>query len=313
MSSLVPEPITQHAGQVDGVHIYLFIVMGFWFVACNAAMVYFALRYRRKKPGQKAISTVHHHNGLEVLWTAIPTIIVLFTFGYSTKVWYEMRTPPEDAMEIRVRGQKWSWSFQYENGRTTAGDLYIPKGVPVKLNMKSQDVVHSLFIPRFRYKEDVVPNVFTYMWFKADKVGEFPIFCAEYCGDQHSQMLGTVHVLDEASWERFQNNEPLDPNAAPLTPVEHGEDLFVKRGCLGCHSTDGTAGIGPTFKGLYGKKEVLADGTTVDVEDNYLMESIYRPNVKLVAGYNAGLMPAFEGQLTDDDVADLITYIKTLK
>ncbi len=312
MSELFSGQVTELGGRVDTVQFFLILVMAFWFVACNAVLVYFMLKYRRKSPDQK-VSNVKGNHLLEMAWTVIPTIMVIVIFVYGINVWTDLRTPPEDAMQINVTAQRWSWGFKYPNGRTTAGDLYVPQGVPVKLNMLSSDVLHSLFIPEFRVKEDVVPSLFTHLWFQAEKVGIYNLFCTEYCGDDHSAMLGKVHVLDPDTWERFEKNLPLDPNAVPLTPLENGKELFTKRACIGCHSIDGSPANGPTFLGIYGKQETLSDGSVITVDDNYIMESIKRPNVKLVQGYPTGLMPAFEGQLSDEDIADIITYIKTLK
>ena len=321
MSSMFPNQVTELGARVDTVQFFLIAVMAFWFVACNAVMVYMLLKYRRTSDTQET-STVKGHHLLEMAWTIIPTIMVGIIFYFGINVWTDMRQPPEDAMEIRVQGQKWSWSFTYVDGpeslqgRNTAEDLYVPQGQPIKLTMKSADVLHSFFVPEFRIKEDVVPSLFTTLWFKADKAGEYNIFCTEYCGDNHSQMFGKVHVLDPETWLRFVNKEPLDPNDRPKTPLELGEELYVKRACKGCHSTDGLAIIGPSFKGLYGKTEsVMINGveSQVTVDDNYIMESIKQPEAKLVTGYPAKTMPAYEGQLTDEDIANLITYIKTLK
>jgi cytochrome c oxidase subunit 2 len=239
--------------------------------------------------------------------------IIIFIYGI--KVWTDRRTMPDDseAYVVEVTGQKWAWSFRYPDGRTTAQDLYVPEGKKVKLRMNSQDVLHSFFIPHFRIKEDVVPSFYTYLWFQADKAGSYNIFCTEYCGDQHSGMLGKVHVLDPEIWLRFENNLPLDPNKRPLTPLENGEQLYVKRACEGCHSRDGSQVIGPTFKGLYGRSEIMADGTQITADENYIVESILYPNRKIVKGYPANQMPSFEGQLSEQDISDLITFIKTLE
>jgi cytochrome c oxidase subunit 2 len=310
--------VTELGARVDTVQLALILLMGFWFIACNAVMVYFLFRYKRKGPEDET-STARGNHMLEVVWTVVPTIIVVIIFVAGIDVWTDMRTPPENTMDIRVRGQKWSWTFIYEgnqnpelSGRVSPSDLYIPAGVPVKFNMKSQDVLHSMFIPEFRVKEDVVPSQFTYLWFQADKPGVYNIFCTEYCGDQHSGMLGKVYVLDQAAWERFLANEPIDPKEKKRTPLENGEYLYVKYNCKGCHSIDGTANIGPTFQGLYGREEIMADNATITADDNYIMESIKQPEAKLVKGFAGGQMPAFEGLLTDDQIADIITYIKTL-
>lgn len=308
MSSIMGQP-TELAWQVDKVQFFILLVMAFCFVACNAVLIYFMLRYRRKSPDQE-VSTVAGNHVLEIVWTAIPTVVCFIIFYYGIVVWTDLRTPPEDAMEINVTGQKWSWAYEYADGRTVATDLYVPQGEAVRLVMKSVDVIHSFYIPEFRVKEDVVPSYYTNVWFKAEKPGSYNIFCAEYCGIEHSGMLGKLHVLTPEEWEAWQKEAEA---LKAMPPHERGKNLFSSRGCAGCHSIDGSSGIGPSIKGLYGSAEELANGSTVQVDENYLSTSILRPNAQIVAGYQPNQMPAFEGQLKEQDISDLIAYIKTLK
>jgi len=317
MSSMFPNHATELAGRTDNVQLFLIVIMGFWFIACNGAMIFMLLKYRRKGPDDKT-SPIKGNHLLETAWTVIPTILVLIIFIYGIDVWSEMRQPPEDAMQIDVRGQKWAWSFIYGDdiipgGRRVPSDLYVPQGVAVKLNMKSNDVLHSFYVPEFRIKEDVTPSWYTHLWFKADKVGDFRINCTEYCGNGHWRMSGTVHVLDPDTWQRFLKNEPLNPDERVRTPVEQGEYLYGKWACNGCHTTDGTPGIGPTLKGLMGRTEHFQDGASLVVDQSYVEESIKRPNAKIVAGFNSGQMPAFEEQLSQEDIDNLILFIQTLK
>ena len=317
MSELFPRGITEIGDRVDNVQIFLIIVMVFWYIACNAVLVYFMFRYKRKGPDDK-VSTIKGSHTLEWIWTLIPTVMCAIIFFYGVQVWEEMRTMPDDSESyvVEVTGKKWSWTFRHPDGRIEARDLYVPQGKKVKLKMNSLDVLHSFFIPAFRVKEDVVPSFYTYLWFKADKPGSYRVFCTEYCGDDHSVMMAQVHVLDPETWLRFENNEPLDPNKKILTPLENGEELYVKQGCNSCHTTDGAAAVGPSFAGLFGKEEViLVNGAEkmIEVDDNYLRKSIVNPNSEIVKGYPAGQMPAFEGLLSETDIADLITYIKSLQ
>ncbi len=314
MLSFFTGHISDMGGRVDTVQFFLIYLMAFWFILCNAVLVYLMLKYRRRGKDDKVTPLKGNHL-VEITWTVIPTILVIFIFVYGINVWTDMRTMPDDSESyvVDVRAQRWAWSFKYPDGRTTAGDLYVPVNQKIKLRMNSNDVLHSFFLPEFRVKEDVVPSMFTYLWFEGKKPGTYNIFCTEYCGKDHSQMLGKVHVLDIDTWERFENNLPLDPRDKPLTPLEAGEQLYVKRGCKGCHSSDGSAVLGPSFKGLYNRSGALQDGTSYVADDNYIMESIKYPNRKLVAGYPANQMPAFEGQLTEDDIANIIEYIKTLQ
>lgn len=306
---------TELGTRVDNVQIFLIFMMVFWFIACNAVLVYFMLKYRRKSSDEVTPDFKGNHT-LEIVWTVVPTILCIIIFFYGIQVWEDLQTPPADAMDIQVRAQKWSWTFEYDGGRITGGDLYVPEGKPVRLVMKSNDVLHSMFIPEFRVKEDVTPSMYTYLWFQGDVAGTYNIFCTEYCGKDHSAMLGKVHVLDMETWERFEKNLPLDPNETPKTPVESGEELYVKRGCKGCHSTDGSKVIGPTFLGLYNREStVLENGSEIQIvaDENYIAESINNPKAKLVMGYDPNAMPAFEGSLTESDIDDLIAFIKTLK
>lgn len=328
MSELFPY-VTELGWEVDKVQIFLIAMMAFWFIACNAVMVYFILRYKRKGPNDKVDTTKGNHT-LEVVWTVIPTILCFIIFYVGMKVWHELRTPPEDAMEIKVIGQKWSWNFEYTDpegnyvfdtdegsiqlaGRVTPGELFVPQGQSVKLLMKSTDVIHSMYIPEFRVKEDVVPNLYTHLWFNAAKAGTYHMFCTEYCGDEHSGMLGKVHVLTPEQWERFVRAEPIDPRDKKKVGAELGEELYTKHNCVGCHSSDGSKVIGPSFKGLIGRQFKTASGTDMTADENYIVESIKNPNKVMVAGYPANQMPAFDGIISDKEIEAIIDYIKTLQ
>lgn len=328
MSELFPY-VTELGRDVDLVQIGIILMMAFWFLACNAVMVYFILKYKRKGPNDK-VSTSRGNHTLEVVWTVIPSILVILIFWAGVVVWDDMRTMPEDAMEIKVEGRKWSWNFTYTDpkgehiyegaegeeikldGRVVTQDLYVPVGQNVKFTMSSIDVIHSMYVPEFRVKEDVVPGFYTYLWFRAEKPGTYNIFCTEYCGDDHSGMLGKVHVLEEATWERFVRDLPLDPRDKKRVGAELGEYLFVQQNCKGCHTTDGTASVGPTFQNLMGRTETMTDGSTIVVDENYIVESIYKPKAKIVAGYPDNQMASFEGILGQKEIDAIIDYIKTL-
>ena len=307
MSSLFPKSVTELGGQVDVIHLWLIAVMGFWFVACNGAMIYMLLRYREKGPNQKT-STVKGNHLLETAWTLIPTVICMFIFYYGVQAWSEMRTIPEGGYEVMVKAKKWSWTFTHPDGRIEAQNFYVPAGQPVKMTMKSVDVLHSFFIPEFRVKEDVVPSRYTQLWFQAEVPGTYNLFCTEYCGDDHSVMLGKVHVLDAEDWQKFLADE-LFPT---LTPEEEGARLFTTNGCIGCHSTDGSANKGPTLKGLFGTEETLVGGAKVAVDEVYLEKSIRDPGADIVEGYPTNLMTTFD-YLGQEQIDNIIIFIKTLK
>ncbi|RYF12245.1 MAG: cytochrome c oxidase subunit II [Deltaproteobacteria bacterium] len=296
------------AAQTDWLFNFILWISAFFMLLIVGLLVAFVWNYRRR-PGVEPERTATHHTPLELTWTIIPTILVVIIFYFGISGYMDIRTPPENAHEIQVTGQKWSWSFTYDNGLVDP-ELHVPVGEATKLIMRSEDVIHSLYIPAFRMKMDVVPGRYSDMYFKPTQVGRFQIFCAEYCGQSHSRMLSTVVVQtpeDYAAWLRDteEKNNKKDP-------VALGLDLYHTRGCLQCHSTDGSRGIGPSFHGLFGRQEKLSDGSTITVDENYIHESIIEPQAKVVAGY-APVMPTFKGKLKDVQIAGIIAWIKTLK
>ena len=294
---------------VQGVDLTFIIILGasvFFLVSITAVMIYFVIRYSRKR-NPKA-TNIEGNNTLEIVWTAIPLVLVLIMFYFGWLGFRPMRHVPEGAIPIKAVGQMWAWSFEYENGKKSA-ELIVPLNKPVKLNLFSRDVIHSLYIPAFRIKEDVVPGKNNYLWFTAQEEGEYNLFCAEYCGDRHSYMLSKVKVLPEADYNTWLA-------ASDVPAGEHpGLTLIKQNACITCHSQDGSRIVGPSFKGLFGKQEiVIAEGVEreITVDDAYIKRSIYEPNAEVVKGYNPGLMTPFKDKLTDDDVQKIIDYIKML-
>ena len=300
----MPEEASSWASRVDWINNVITAISVICIFGITAVMLFFAWKYRRKSDDQKT-SYITHNATIETVWTVIPTIICIFMFVFGYKVYHEMRNPPAGAMEINVTGFKWGWNFQYPNGKKTSGDLVVPVGEPVKLVMTSDDVIHSFFIPAMRVKEDVYNGNYSYLWFNPIKEGEYRIFCTEYCGTSHSEMIGKVKVLSKAAYEDFVNDK------VELPPAEMGAQLYESN-CKSCHTLDGSPKIGPSFKGLFsGAKHEMADGTQVTVDENYVRESIVNSKAKVVKGY-APIMPAFEGQFNDKQLAGLIAYLKTL-
>jgi cytochrome c oxidase subunit 2 len=245
----------------------------------------------------------HVSNTLEIVWTIVPLVVVLFIFFWSTAVYVKMSRYPADAMNIYIIGRQWMWKAQHPAGPREINELHIPVGRPVKLTMTSQDVIHSYFIPAFRMKQDVLPGRYSYQWFTPTKVGKYHLFCAEYCGAQHSGMIGTIEVMEEAKYQAWLAGAPRDePSQAAA-----GAKLFVQYQCNTCHGERA-----PTMAALYQSNVQLADGSTVVADDNYLRESIMDAPAKLVAGYPP-LMPSYRGQLNEEQVAQLVEYIKSLK
>jgi cytochrome c oxidase subunit 2 len=294
---------------VQGVDLTFIIILGvsvFFLVSITAVMIYFVIRYNRKR-NPKA-TNIEGNNTLEIVWTVIPLILVLIMFYFGWLGFRPMRQVPDDAIPVKVIGQQWSWSFEYENGKKSA-DLVVPINKPVKLNLFSRDVIHSLYIPAFRIKEDVVPGKNNYMWFTAQEQGEYNIFCSAYCGERHSYMLSKVKVLPEADYNAW-----LAASDAPAGEPA-GLTLMKQNACVTCHSQDGSRIIGPSFKGLFGKKEtVITNGVEreITVDEAYIKQSIYEPNADVVKGFNQGLMSSFKDKLTDDDIQKIIDYMKGL-
>jgi cytochrome c oxidase subunit 2 len=264
----------------------------------------------RDRPGYKGDPEALHNNALEIFWTVVPTFIVVWIFARGTVGYLDMAKPPEaDLLEIKVQAQKWAWSFEYPNGAIDV-HLHIPRDRPVKLIMRSDDVLHSLFIPAFRAKTDIVPGRYNVMWFQATKDGEYDLFCTEYCGDKHSEMLAKVFVTENAEYEKWVANAAKPPEA----PVEHGKWLYERRGCKSCHSIDGTKVIGPSFKGTWGKDVPLAAGSPVAFDENYVRESVLEPQAKSRDGYqSASAMPSYQGRLKEKEIMALAEYMKSLK
>lgn len=293
----------------------------FWFVHLSslvltigliAVIVYFVYKYRRKS-GDEVTPLITHNNKLEVTWSVIPLILTLIVFGWGYKVFMNQQVVPDDAYEVNVTAQKWIWQFTYENGARSTGKLHVPADRPVKLIMSSNDVIHSFYVPDYRLKQDVVPGRYTEMWFNAPEPGESIIYCTEYCGTGHSDMLGNVIVHEEEEFENWlAENAGGGSKPDDLAPAEWGEQLAQEWACTTCHSPDGSQMTGPTWKGVFGSEEQLADGSTVTVDENYIRESILEPNAKVVEGYPA-VMNTYQGQLNDEQINAIIEYIKTLK
>ncbi|SYZ72601.1 Cytochrome c oxidase subunit 2 [Candidatus Zixiibacteriota bacterium] len=305
----MPPQHSTFAGQVDSLFYFILYAASVFFAIVVFGIIYFAVRYRRghKKPAKPGPD---HNTALEIIWTLIPTILVVIVFFRGFKIYLEMNVPPKDAMEIKVTGQKWFWSFDYPNGASTVNELDVPVGKPVKLLMSSRDVIHGFYIPDFRIKADVVPNRYTITWFQATQTGTFNLFCTQYCGKGHSEMIAKVKVMGEREYDEWLASGTKAGEGMSL--ADFGAKLYVSKACATCHNVDGTANVGPTFKGIFGHPVKLSDGSSVMVDENYIRESILNPQAKIVAGYQP-VMPTFQGVLNDREVDALTAYIKTLK
>lgn len=306
----MPPASSTIASEVDALFYFIFYTAIVFFVLVMSLTAFFIIKYRRKGE-RKLTSGVAHNTKLEILWTVIPTILVIIVFFWGFKTYLRMNIAPKDALEIKVTGQKWFWTFDYPNGANSMNELVVPVGKPVKLLMSSQDVIHSFFVPDFRVKMDVLPNRYTITWFEALNVGEYDIYCAEYCGKGHSEMWGKVKVMSEEQYAGWLKEAAVDiPEGVSLE--EAGAMLYKSKACATCHSIDGIPGVAPSFLSKYGSLEKLADGSEVLVDENYIRESILNPQTKVVLGYQP-VMPTYQGALTDRQIDALIVYLKSLK
>lgn len=294
------------APMVDKTFYFIFWISVFFFVLISVLMVGFVIKYRAKDGQKPAKDALNHHLGLELTWTLIPLALVVAIFWVTFTTYMEMTTAPVDALQINVTGQKWKWMFDYST-KSGEPELIVPVNKPVKLRMRSEDVIHSLFIPAFRVKQDVVPGRYTYIWFEATEEGVYWIFCTEFCGTGHSEMIAKVRVV---TLEEFESWLGTPESIGERTPAEAGEQMFARYGCNQCHSVDGVASTGPTMLDAYNSERKLADGSTVLMDENYIRESLLDPGLKVRQGFQA-VMPTFQGKLTEDKIDWLIAYLKT--
>ncbi len=312
--SLFPKVTSSYGKEVDNLFWIIFWIAIFFFLLIQILMIYFVIRYRNRKENE--VSNIEGNTFLEIVWTVIPTIILIVIFFYGVYVFDNFqRRPPANAMEIKVIGHQWWWEFQYPNGYTIRDTLIVPVNKPIKLIMTSQDVIHSFFVRNFRIKEDLVPGRYTWTWFKVEEPGIYDIQCAEYCGSKHSLMIGYVKAIDIKDFENWIASVSREMDLSSLSPIERGKKIVQLKGCTSCHSVDGTALVGPTFKELYNHEVVVIEGgkeKKIIADENYLRESILNPNAKIVKGFQ-GIMPSYQGQLNEDDILAIIEYIKSLK
>jgi len=294
---------------VDSVFLFILAISVALLTGIVVTMIWFAVRYNRRR--HPVAEDVPDNLILEIAWVLLPLLIVLAMFFYGWKGFRFMRAVPANALTVKVYARMWQWSFEYENGRTE-GTLVVPAGRPVKLLITSRDVLHSLFIPAFRIKEDAVPGMQTYLWFLPDRAGEYDLFCSEYCGQGHSAMITRVRVLGAEDYAQWAGKTTAEASVKGGTSLS---GLLQKKGCLGCHSTDGTKKAGPTLKGLFSSNvEVITSGKerTVVADEEYLRKSIADPKADIVKGFPP-IMPQMKDEISADDLAELVREIKELK
>ncbi|MBX7231996.1 MAG: cytochrome c oxidase subunit II [Bdellovibrionales bacterium] len=308
-STFMPVQASKIAMHVDSLYEFLLWASLISCVLVIGGFILFSIKYKRKSESDRT-PYISHNNLLEFLWSFIPFVVFMVVFAWGFFVYREMRTMPQDGLEILVEGQKWNWTFYYKSGKISAGELWVPENTPIKLVMTSKDVIHSFYLPAFRNKQDVVPGRYTALTFNAEKKGDYQVFCTEYCGDQHSAMLAKLHVVTREEFDRWLANDPYKG----LSLTEIGQKVYGSR-CAMCHSQSDVKMVGPGWKGLYGSSRTFVSGDPVaKVDENYIRESILNPNAKVVVGFGpASAMPTFAGQLSEQEIMAIIELIKGLK
>jgi cytochrome c oxidase subunit II len=307
-----PEAASTFADRVDTFYYIILAICIIFFVPIVVAMIYFSIKYRQR-PGYKGSPEALHNNTIEVTWTVVPTLIVVWIFWEGTMGYLEMSRMPDDTTDVYVYARKWNWNFKYRDNGAESTVLYLPVNTKVKLIMQSKDVLHSFFIPAFRAKRDVVPGRNSYMWFEPTKEGEFDLFCTEYCGDNHSTMITKAVVLSESDYKA----KLVELNKEPEDIVERGRWLYVRKSCAGCHyaGKEGSkVGPGPSYNGAWGKSVSLAGGGEVAFDEEYVKSSILNPAGQKRTGYeNKSAMPSYKGELKQEQIDAIIEFIKSVK
>jgi cytochrome c oxidase subunit II len=273
-------------------------------------LVYFSVKYRHGAHVNRQMATGaalrRYSRQIEIAWIATPLILFMVMFFWASEIYYVHASPPANATEVYVVGKQWMWKLEHVGGQREIDELHVPAGRPVKLIMTSQDVIHSFFMPVFRIKQDVLPGRYTILWFTATKAGDYHVFCSQYCGTDHARMIGHVVVMEPAAFERW-----LTSGNATQSMAEEGAARFRQYGCSGCHGASASVHA-PKLEGLFGRRVQLSDGTSVVADERYIHDSVMLPRKDVVAGFEP-IMPSFQGQIAEDDLLDIIAYIKSLR
>ena len=307
---LFPEAASSIAGQVDGLYAYLVLVSAFFSLLIAFLIVFFAIKYRRRGDEIPAPVDEHSIGGmlLEIVWSVIPLGLSMVMFAWGASIFFTESRPPADSMEIYVTGKQWMWKVQHNEGAREINELHVPVDRNIRLTLTSEDVIHDFYVPAFRTKTDVLPGKYTTEWFRPTRVGQYHIFCAEYCGTKHSGMIGTVYVLTQEDYNKW-----LGTGSGEGSMAEQGQALFNQLGCGNCHASliNKQNGRCPNLNGVFGTTVDLKDGSRVRADESYIRESVLYPQSKIVAGYD-DIMPTFKGLITEDGMLKLVEYVKSL-
>jgi cytochrome c oxidase subunit II len=301
----IPESASTYSGDVDALYFYISGVTVFFTLLISFVIIFFVVKYRRRNAFEIP-RPIEGSTKLETLWSVIPLLIAMTIFFWGAKVYFLQYRPPKNAEEIYVVGKQWMWKFQHATGQREINELHVPVGRKIKLIMATEDVIHDVFVPAFRIKADIVPGRYTTEWFEATKPGRYHFFCAEYCGMNHSGMGGFVVVMEPTEYENW-----LSGNANQMSPAAAGQQMFESLGCASCHGANAEGGRGPALLGVYGSNVVLNNNQTVRADEAYVRESILNPQAKIVTGFGP-IMPSFQGQLSEEQLLQLVAYVKSL-
>ncbi|HVM92919.1 MAG TPA: cytochrome c oxidase subunit II [Terriglobales bacterium] len=298
-----PDAASTTAGRVDALYIFLVLVSTVMTVLIFTTLIVFAVKFRKRKGVRP--EQIEGSHLLEITWSVLPFGVFLAFFVWGAVIFFQERTPPQDATEVYTVAKQWMWKFEHSEGQREINELHVPVGRDVKVIMTSQDVIHSFYVPAFRIKQDVLPGRYTTAWFHATKPGTYHLFCAEYCGTEHSGMIGWIVVMEPRDYQAWMTtgggNQPM---------TDTGAKLFSDRGCIMCHRGDNSA-RGPNLAGIYNKPVQLEDGRTVIADENYIRESIMEPGAKVVRGFRP-IMPTLQGQISDEELNALVAYVKSI-
>lgn len=315
---MLPERAAAGARQTDLLFLGLIAMTLFFMVLIGVLILRFSIKYRAGSRADRS-NPVQKTWRWEITWTLVPAAMGLVLFVWAGWVFFDVTQPPQNARTLYVVGKQWMWKIRHPNGPEEINELHVPAGQPTKLVMRSQDVIHSFFIPAFRVKQDVLPGRYTTIWFTPEKTGVYHLFCAEYCGTEHAEMRGSVYVMEPGEFERWRSGaSPVEK--APHMPGQPGAPLalagrgvFYRHGCNACHTRDARV-LAPRLDGIFGEEVRLRDGSHVMADEEYIRESILKPNAKITAGYpSPSLMPTYQGQVTEEDLLELIEFIRNLR